>query len=172
MRFLMVLLLAACEQQEFPEIEVPGAGEIQELEPGERVYTMEEAVADYTGRGAPVAPEDAAARRPGEGPLPHPRRARTPSAANENDGLCTAGEERWRWVPCESHGFPADYDQVCYYNANEDRMILPRCIINTCGEEFYSESLGTWSLPFGVRFRNCPAEMAGGDLDDVEVRRR
>lgn len=159
MRILLMFLLA-CEQQSFPAAEVRGAGDVEDVHADE-MRTLAYALDDY-----------AASRRPHDGGLPAPRRDRAPTAANEDTSLCTAGEARWRRVPCESHGFPPSYDDECYYSVSEDRLIRPTCVVDTCGEPFYSEAAGTMVQPFGVRFRDCPAEMAGGDLDDVGVRRR
>lgn len=159
---LLLFTLMACTT--FPEAEIDGAGPVLTDVDPEHLRTIDEARADLE-----------ASRRPRDGGLP-PRRVRTPTADNgagaQGAPVCEEGVPRWRSVPCESWGFPSDYDDVCYFSAHEDRLILPRCMVDVCGDPFWSETFETEIFPQMIQLRDCPATMAGGDLDDVGIRRR
>jgi hypothetical protein len=133
-------------------------------EPGEIVHVFQDEIRDFD-----YAVDDYAARRNVNRP---PRQQRSPNAQQGGDNLlCDAGDESWMRVPCESWGFPVNYDQECYYSSNEDRMILPRCIVDVCGDAYWSDFYQNYIYPMGVQFRDCPREMAGGDLDEIPRRR-
>lgn len=97
----------------------------------------------------------------------HPRRDRNPTGASSDDEevLCSVGEERWVRVPCAAHGV----DDSAQWYPSQQRWVCVRCLVDVCGEPMESGN-----LPQLYDLRTCPearTPLDNGDERPRQVRR-